>query len=159
MQIAYEKLSAPELRGLMANALRLSNTEVYAAAFARLCELSPDANLSASDMQDPLVLRFWQAVTAAEQVRTQANGKTTRLQRTRNKAAEKGVTITMADLALKPEPSDGFGYLVEAGLPHLVFEYVIAEMPNRFDATVVDAAKARLDAHGIAQPSSQEVGA
>lgn len=156
MVIAYEKLSAEELRGLMANAIRLKNTEVYAAAFSRLCELSPNADLSAADMSDTLVQRFWQAVTAAEQVRTEANGKTTRLQRTRNKAADKGVIATMSDLATKAQPSEGFGYLVEAGLPHLVFEYVIAEMPDRFDPEVVSAAHHRLDVYKISRPSPSE---
>lgn len=152
MDIAYEKLSAPELRQLMVNARRLQNAEVYASALSRLCELAPDADHSTSDMADPLVQRFWQAVTAAEQIRTQANGKTTRLQRTRNKAAAKGVLVTMADLAMKADPSEGFDYLVQAGLPHLVFEYVIAEMPARFDDSVVAAAYSRLDKFGIPRP-------
>ncbi len=154
MEIDYAKLSANELRGLMINARRLANDEVYAAAFNRLCEVAPDADHSIADMADPLTSRFWQAVTAAEQVRTQANGKTTRLSRTRTKAKQKGIVATMADLALKPSPSEGFGYLVDAGLPHLVFEYVIAEMPNRFEPEVVSAALSRLDAFKIDRPVS-----
>lgn len=150
--IDYRKLSADELRGLMRNALRLGDRAIHRSALERLSELSPDADLSAEDMSDPLTQRFWQAVTAAEQIRTEANGKTTRLQRTRNKARNEGIVATMADLAKKKDPSEGFHYLVEAELPHLVFEYVIAELPDRFDSETLAAAHARLDAFGIPRP-------
>ena len=152
MTFNYEKMTPDELRGLMANAQRLKNPQVYAEAFDWLCRKAPNADQSIADMNGPLTQRFWQAVTAAEQVRTEANGKTTRLQRTRNKAASQGIIVTMADLAMKDKPSEGFHYLLEAGLSHLVFEYVIAEMPDRFEALAVSAAHRRLDEFGIARP-------
>ena len=157
MSINYQDLTPTELRNLMANAQRLENVQVYGEALDWLCRMSPDADIGTADLSDRLTQRFWQAITAAEQVRTQANGKTTRLQRTRNKAAKQGIVKTMSDLALKSEPSDGFHYLVDAGLPHLVFEYVIAEMPNRFDSHVVEAATRRLEEYEIARPSQLSV--
>ena len=153
MEIDYEKLSADELRGLMANARRLKSDDVYRGAFAQLCKLAPNADGQVDDLNDPLVQRFWQAVTAAEQIRTEANGKTNRLQRTRNKAAKEGVVATMEALALKPEPSDGFHYLVDEGLPHLVFEYVILETPSRFSEAAVEASRRRLNKHHIPLPA------
>ena len=152
MPVNLATLDAAQLRTYMQNARRLKNDEAYNQAFAALCILSPGAIEDGSIMDDPIVQRFWQAVTAAEQIKTEANGRTTRLSRTRQKASKDGVIATMEAMACKPQPSEGFHILRDGGFPQFVFEYIIAEYPARFSPVATAAAKARLDEFDIALP-------
>ncbi|WP_143324130.1 hypothetical protein [Caulobacter sp. X] len=151
MPLDLEKLDAEKLRNLMANARRLGDETLYAQAFARLCAILPNGG-SEDLLDDVLVQKFWKAVHAAEQIKSEQNGKTTRLSRTRQKVAKDGVVATMESMALKPKPSDGFTILVDYSLPHLVFEYIIAEHPDRFSAEARSAAHKRLRDFGISLP-------
>jgi hypothetical protein len=140
-----------QLRNLMDNAKRLGRQDVYAAALQRLCEVLPGSNQT--DAPDPIMQRFWKAVHAAEELKTELNGRTTRLSRTRQKLARDGVITTMEDLALKPKPGERFMLLVGHGLSELVFEYIILDYPSAFSACAVDAARKRLLEYGVAPPS------
>lgn len=153
MALDVNTLDAGQLRNLMANAKRLGNDEMYAKAFARLCAILPGSASDGSVMGDVISQKFWQAVHAAEQVKTEINGKTTRLTRTRQKVERDGIIVTMESLAMKPQPSDGFTVLVNHGLPHLVFEHIIAEHPDRFSPAAVDASRRRLTEHKIELPA------
>ena len=152
MPLDVGKLNAEELRNLMANAKRLGDESMYASAFAQLCRVLPNGASDGTLSDDVLVQKFWKAVHAAEQIKTDQNGKTTRLSRTRQKVAKDGIIVTMESLALKPKPSDGFAILLGHNLPELVFEHIIAEHPARFSETAVIAARQRLTAHGIPLP-------
>lgn len=128
------------LRAMIANARRAKAPEVARAAFARLCEVQPEA--------EPGTLEHdvWRAIHALEESLTEERGRTTRLTRTRQKIAKDGEAKTVSDLTLADKPSDGFAMLAEREMLDLSFEAVVLRHPGRFDDTVADAARARLDA-------------
>ena len=87
---------------------------------------------------------------ALEEALTEEAGKTKRLNRTRQKLNRVGVRQTLADLALKPQPSLGFLKLVEFGMAaEMSAEALILKYKDEFDPAVVDAAKKRLAEHQI----------
>ena len=152
--IDLTKLDAKQLRTLMKNARDREREDVRDLAFRQLCAIG-GANVEIDlAPDDPLARRYWEALTAAEELKTEERGRTTRLQRTRNKMAKVGIVQTMSDLALKSPPSDGFHILVDGGMPQLVFEYVIVEFPDRFPADVVAASRARLIEYEIPAPGA-----
>jgi hypothetical protein len=148
MAVDLNKLDAKQLRQVMVNARRLGNEEAYRKAFARLCAVLPGAE-DTEGSADPLVQRFWQAVHAAEQIRTEVNGRTTRLSRTRQKVARVGIIETMSSVVVKSEPSAGFFILKDGGLPEFLFESVIREFPDRFPSDVRGAAETRLKDYAL----------
>ena len=149
MALDVMRLDVQGLKNLMANAKRIGNHEVYNQAFDRLCTIKPEATMNGELSSDPIVLECWRAIHAAEQIKTEINKKTTLLNRTRQKISRDGIIETMQSLALKKNPSDGFSILVEAGMPHLVFEYIIVKHPERFSSEAVIASQRRLAQHGI----------
>ena len=78
-------------------------------------------------------------------------GKTKRLSRTRQKLSV-SVRQTLADLALKPQPSSGFLKLVEFGMADMSAEALILKYRSEFEPEVVASAQARLEKHGIPIP-------
>jgi hypothetical protein len=138
--------TAEEARTYLANVRRASREDLVPAAFRRLCELT------GQDDTDPLVVDFWRAIAAAEEVLRQQRGKTVRLARTRQKIARVGVHKTVEDLVLATKPSDGFAILAGAGLGDLTAEYLAAKHAERFSPEVVAAARTRLASAGIAGP-------
>ncbi len=138
--------TAKDARAYLDNVRRLGRTDLYAEAFRRLCELE------GQDHGDPLVVDFWRAIAAAEQVLREQRGKTVRLARTRQKINRVGVHRTVEDLALSKKPSDGFAILTEAGLGDLTAEYLVLKYESRFSAEAVTVARARLQEGGIAGP-------
>ena len=132
-----------KLRNLMSNAKRLGREDVYQDAFRQLCR-SEGRNID-----DPLEAEFASVMRALEQALTEKAGKTKRLNRTRQKLDRVGVRQTLADLALKPNPSMGFLKLVEFGMADMSAESLILKYRDEFDQTVVGAARRRLDEYGI----------
>lgn len=150
MALDLEKMTPQQLRTLIQNADQRGAAELSASAFKQLCKIQPGVETNdglAAD--DPVRIEFWRAINAAEELRTRANGKTTRLSRTRQKAGREGIVATMEAMALKAAPSEGFRILIEGGHPEFVFEHIIARHPNRFSGSAVKAAHARLVDHGI----------
>ncbi|RMD91429.1 MAG: hypothetical protein D6811_08945 [Alphaproteobacteria bacterium] len=138
-------LDDPErLRNMIANARRMGSSAVEKAAFERLCELLPEVAPGTVEHD------VWKAIHALEEILKEERGKTVRLSRTRQKIQRDGEIKTVADLTLKPEPSQGFLDLAERDLLDLSFEAVVLHHPEAFDEEVVAAARARLAAAGYA---------
>lgn len=133
-------------RNYLANVKRLGRTDLYPAAFRRLCELSGGAH------DDPVAFEFWRAIIALEEILREARGKTVRLGRTRPKIKRVGELRTIEDLVLAPRESEGFRLLVEHRLGDLTAEYIVLRHPDRFSPAAADAARKRLEGAGIVLP-------
>jgi len=134
------EIDAPDrLRALIANAQRMGSAAVEEAAFARLVAVQPEAEPGSFEHD------VWQSIYALEELLREERGRTTLLSRTRQKIAKDGEAVTVADLTLKPDPSDGFYMLVERGRLDLLFEAVALRHPARFEPQVLDAARARIE--------------
>ena len=127
-----------KLRQICANAREKGNQAVEDAASLRLYEILPAAEPGGFEHD------VWKSIYALEHSLTTERGKTTRLQRTRNSIAEKGELATVAGLLNKKKASEGFGMLIERGMPELTFEELALRHPDRFTPEELDAARARL---------------
>ena len=127
-----------KLRQICANARSKGNQEVEDAASLRLYEILPAAQPGSFEHD------VWKSIHALEHSLATERGRTTRLQRTRNSIAEKGEVRTVASLLLKKQASEGFGMLIERGMPELTFEALALRHPSRFSPAELEAARARL---------------
>jgi hypothetical protein len=132
-----------KLRNWMVNARRLGREDVYQDAFRQLCRVE------GRNIDDPLEAEFCAVMRALEEALTEEAGKTKRLNRTRQKLGRVGVRKTLADLALKPQPSLGFVKLVEFGMADMSAESLVLKYSDEFAPDVVAAAQARLKEYGI----------
>ena len=132
-----------KLRNFRANARRLGATEVEEAAFKRLVEILPE--------EEPGTLEhdFWKTIYAFEEMRSEDQGKTIILSRTRQKLARAGVKETLIGFATKKAPTDGFRILIEYGFPELTGEALILKYREHFDPEVQVAARQRLEGAGV----------
>lgn len=126
------------LRALMANAKRLEKPELAVACQARI------AALAGQEYDDEVERAFWEAVTMAEEIKTEVNGKTTRLSRTRQKHTRDGALKCIEDLALKEPASDGFDILASKSRLDLSFEAIVVRFPDRFSDEAGEAAHRKL---------------
>jgi hypothetical protein len=128
-----------KLRNWMANARRHEREDIYREAFKQLCRIE------GRNIDDPLESEFAVVMRALEEALTEEAGKTKRLNRTRQKLNRVGVRQTLADLALKPQPSLGFLKLVEFGMAkEMSAEALILKYRDEFEPAVVESAKQRL---------------
>jgi hypothetical protein len=134
---------AKALRGIMANAKRLNDNEVWRRAFRRLCALQ------GIDQTDPLHRAFYETLGAYEQLLTDKNNRTTIASRTRQKLKNKGIVQCLEDWALSKTPTGGFALLVSNGLLELTGEYLVLRYPDRFTTHAVKAARARFNDLGF----------
>ena len=150
MAMDITKLDAQQLRTLIENADRRGERELSAQAFKQLCIVQPAAAVDDGlPADDPIRIAYWRALHAAEELRSRANGRTTRLSRTREKAKRDGIIATMEAMALKSSPSEGFTILVTGGHPEFTYEHIISAHSDRFRADVVAAARVRLADFGL----------
>ena len=133
-----------KLRNWMENAKRLGRNDVFQDAFRQLCRVE------GRDINDPLAAEFAAVMRALEEALTEEAGKKKRLNRTRQKLDRVGVRKTLADLAVKSQPSLGFLKLVEFGMADMSAESLILKYREQFDPDVVAAAERRLNQYGIA---------
>ncbi len=143
LAIIHASDNPDQLRQFIENANRMDAKDVYAAAFRRLVEILPAADL------EPVALDFWRSIHALEERLREERGKTVRLSRTRQKIGRVGVMKTLGDLALASSPSEGFDMLLERGMPDLTAEAVVLRHEREFEPQVVVAARQRLEGAGV----------
>ncbi|MDO9338880.1 MAG: hypothetical protein Q7T61_21000 [Caulobacter sp.] len=132
---------------------RLQNEQALAdAAFNRLITIAPAANPGTLEHD------FWRTVAAFEQLRTEYNGKTTLLSRTRQKVAKVGEQALLAEWA-RSKPTTGFEMLLEMRRPDLTGEAIVLRHPDRFTEAERAAATDRLVAAGVEVAGILELGA
>lgn len=131
------------LRRIMKNAKQRGGTDVYNAAFQRLISIRPSAQVGT------IAYDIWRAIYAFEELLKEERGRTTLLQRTRQKIKKDGEIQTAIDLTLKKTPSDGFRMLKERGMLEMSFEALVVARPDHFPSNVFDAARSRLEAEGM----------
>lgn len=137
------KCEAPsDLKEMIRKARQQGAPALADAAFNRLIDISPTAKPGTLEHD------FWRMVAAFEQLRTEYNGKTTLLSRTRQKVARVGEQALLAEWALA-KPTSGFEMLLEMGRPDLTGEAIILRHPHRFTDDERLAAKSRLEAEGV----------
>ena len=132
-----------KLKALIANAKRLGEKEVEEAAFKKLLDILPSEKLGTVEHD------FWKTIHAFELALTEERGKTTRLQRTRQKVARVGEVKTLEDWALSSNMTDGFKMLIERGMPELTGEAIVLRHPAVFDVVARDNAMERLLEAGV----------
>lgn len=136
------------LQRLMANAEARGET-----GLARMC-LRRMYELGGGDHEDPVEKRLWQAVTAYEETLRRKHGKAQRASYTRRKIEAKGPIVTLSDWALDKKVTPGFEALIAAGMAEFTGEYVVVEHAERFEPNVVEAARKRLQDHGVVLPKA-----
>lgn len=143
--LAYvEQCEDPDkLWQLIKNARQLDALQLAAAAFRKLVSIVP------SEQPGTVEHDFWQSIQAFEYLLSEENGRTTRLQRTRQKVSRVGILATLADWAAAGHETRGFQMLMERGMPELSGEAVVLRHPDRFAEDVVAAARGRLKAAGV----------
>lgn len=132
---------------LLANAERLGEADLAIRCRKRLFWLA------GRDHEDPLEQRFWEMIAAYEDLLTKKNGRKTLANRTRKKVAAKGVVETIRSWVHGRETT-GFEVLIEAGFPELTGEYIILELPDRFEKKDWEAAIDRLGDYDIDIPDA-----
>lgn len=139
----YQCRDPQRLRNWLQNARDKNADDVADAAFRQLISIVPD--------EEPGTVGhdFWQTINAFEQTLADERGRTTRLQRTRQKVARVGVIQTLTDWALSTKKTEGFDMLLERGMPEYTGEAIVLRHPDHFDQAVRDAARARLDEAGV----------
>jgi len=140
---------AGKLRQLIKHAKAQGVTEVADAAFRRLIELVP------AEKRGTVQHDFWRMVNAFEHLRTEQNGRTTRLARTRQKVARVGVLRVLEDWAVGKK-TEGYDILMGLGLPELTGEAIVLRHPTHFSASAVEKAGRRLEADGVNLQSVRE---
>lgn len=132
-----------KLKALISNAKRLGEKSVEDAAFNRLIEILP------SEKSGTVEHDFWKTIHAFELALTEERGKTTRLQRTRQKVARVGEIKTLADWAVSSTKTDGFDMLIVRGMPELTGEAIVLRHPSVFDEKTRHSARAKLIDAGV----------
>jgi hypothetical protein len=136
------------LRRLLANAERAGMSELVLKCQVRIAELA------GQQYDDVLDREFWAAVTAAEEISSRKNRKTTRLSRTRQKVKRVGVVQCLIDWALDPKVTQGFKILVEGNHAELTGEAIVARHADKFPPAAVEAAKSKLAQYGVSIPTT-----
>ncbi|MBX3577772.1 MAG: hypothetical protein KF723_11215 [Rhizobiaceae bacterium] len=136
---------AAKIRVLSDNARRQGREDIVLACRLRIAELA------GQQFQEVLEREYWTALTAAEEFKTEENGKTTRLSRTRQKYARVGARQVIEDLAASPKITDGFRVLVSNGRPDLTFEGVVLRHSSLFTGPVIEASRHKLASNGVDQ--------
>ncbi len=144
MAVNPETLDDPKLvRNLLVNAQRANREDLVLKCQVRL------AQLEGKRYQTALEQEFWAAVRAAEELASAKNGRTTRLTRTRQKAARAGIKRCLEDWAFHSGTTQGFDILVDGGHPELTGEAIVLRHSQEFSPEAVAAARERLVKHGV----------
>lgn len=132
-----------KLRKLMANAVRLDHTDLAFNCQLRIAELAGAAHEAGIERE------FWTAIVAAEEFKTAAAGKNSKLTKIRAKHKRVGAQRVLADLAMEAEISEGFETLVANGRGDLTGEAIVLRHDETFSVDEVNAARRKLMEHGV----------
>ena len=132
-----------KLRVWITNARRIGELSVEDAAFRRLIAVLPKEKPGTVEHD------FWQTIFAFEYALTDERGRTTRLARTRQKAARVGEIQTLKDWALRTTNTAGFTMLLDRKKPELTGEAIVLRHADSFEAEVVAAARRRLEGANV----------
>jgi hypothetical protein len=148
LSVIATSTDADQLRNFQTNAQAKGVTVIAEAAFNRLLVILSD--------QPPGTVEadFWTMIHAFEEVLRNERGRTVRMTRTRQKVARVGVVQTLIDFATSKTPTDGFDALIARGLYGLTGEALVLKHAALFEPDVLAAARARLEAAGVAEPST-----
>jgi hypothetical protein len=132
-----------KLKSLIRNAQERGATDIEDAAFRRLVSILP------SEQPGTVAYDLWRTIYAFEHILSQERNRTTLLSRTRQKITRVGETQTLVDWALDQGETKGFTMLLERRMPELTGEAIVLRHADDFEPHVVNAARARLVAHGV----------
>jgi hypothetical protein len=139
-----QKCTDPKkLKAWIHNAKIAEADEVAEAAFRKLISIVPE------EAPGTVEHDFWQTINAFELTLSDERGKTTRLNRTRQKVERVGVCQTLTDWALSKKRTEGFEMLLERGMPEYTGEAIVLRHPINFKEDVRSAAKRRLQEAGL----------
>lgn len=130
-----------QLRTMGINALKMGEPLVERAARRRLYDIMPSAQPGTLEHD------MWRSIHGLEDALTTANGKTTRLGRTRLRIKRDGEQLTLVDQVTRKEASEGFALLLEHDMAEYTFERVALRHADRFEEDVIAAATTRLGTH------------
>src|SRR5437016_76478 len=120
MAVDPDSLNDPKLvRNLLENARRAGRDDLVLKCQVRL------AKLEGAQYETPIEQEFWAAVKVAEELATARNGRTSRLNRTRQKVDRVGYKKCLEDWALHKGTTQGFDLLIEGGHPELTGEAIV----------------------------------
>jgi hypothetical protein len=105
--------------------------------------------LAGLNYSDSLDRDFHAMLAAYEHFLHEQHGRGVKASRTRMKLKNRGVVGCLEDWALDTKPTTGFLRLIEAGLAEFTGECVVVRHAHRFTAEAVNAARKRLEQHGV----------
>ncbi|WDR07351.1 hypothetical protein PSQ90_08010 [Devosia rhodophyticola] len=132
-----------KLRKLMANAVRLGHEDLAFNCKLRIAELVGEGHDAGVERE------FWTAIAAAEEFKTAAAGKSSKLTKIRAKHKRVGAQRVLADLMMEDGVTEGFDILVANGRGDLTGEAVVLRHDDVFSVDEVNAARRKLMEHGI----------
>ena len=132
-----------KLRKLMANAVRLGYDDLAFGCQMRIAELAGAAH------KDAVERAFFTGLVAAEEFRTAANGRSTKLIKIRSKHKRVGAVKVLSDQMMEAEVSDGFDTLVAHKRTDLTAEGIVLAHEDEFSVDVVNAARKKMMDRGV----------
>jgi len=139
-----KKLNDPDkLRKLMANAIRLGHPDLAFDCKLRIAELVANTHPVGLDRD------FWAALALAEEMKTEANGKTSRLAKARTKFSKSGARQALEDWVQDATMIENFERLVTLGHGDLTAEAVVLRHRDQFTANAVEASRIKLVDKGV----------
>lgn len=132
-----------KLRKLMANAVRLGHPDLVFGCQLRIAELVGSAHEAGLERE------FWTTLAAVEELKTETNGRTTRMTNIRQKHRRLGAQRVLTDWAMQTDITDGFERLVAEGRSDLTGEAIVVRHEDLFSVDAVNAARRKLMEHGV----------
>lgn len=149
MPVDLKTCSLADLTTIMGNARRRGGPEAQAARLAAALELQDRERRARTD---PVAGACLGTITLMDQCRFEQTGRHLKSNRSRQAIRNHGEIAFMTLVARGQSAGSGFELLLAGGLGVCTIEYLVVAHFDRFPADAVEAAKARLLAHGIPLP-------
>ncbi len=146
MTIDLKTCSLTGLTTIMSNARRMGGSEAEAARLAAALELQ-DRHRQAH--ADPVAGACHGTIALMDHCRFEQTGKRLKSNRSRQAIKNHGEIAFMELVTRGKSEGSGFELLLAGGLGRCTVEYLVVAHFERFATDAVEAAKARLLAHGI----------